>query len=476
MSGQKEQIEKRLGTIRDERIQLAKEEAQLKKRLLKENEDENRMEDFRAYTAGYSREHIKWRRLDTSAIMYPLISGELNTNVYRISIVLKQEIQEVLLQEALNIVLPKFPLFNTRLRQGIHWYYLEENGQPAPSVVKENTYPCQVINMQKNRNYLFRVTYFRRRINLEVYHVLTDGLGAGIFIRELVYQYLRLAVPSLGEAHGDTLSASTSLNTENRFWQNYEKQPLRPYRYEEAYQLKEAGLPRGQTGILTGMVSVNAVREAARRHRASVNEYLVAAMNYAVYENRRHSMRSGKPIITCVPVNMRPYLKSVATSNLFVNVFARFVPDGRELTFDDVLRAVQESLHSQINQEHLEELFSRNISSADNLLSRMIPMVFKRLYLKHSYNRSVKGTTMTVSNLGSLKLEEEYAAYVERFVILLSRAKGQGLKLCIASYKDEMALSFTSAFKSAAIPETFFRFLVKDGVGVAVETNGVYYR
>jgi hypothetical protein len=146
------------------------------------------------------------------------------------------------------------------------------------------------------------------------------------------------------------------------------------------------------------------------------------------------------------------------------------------MTFDDVLKAVQDSLHGQINKEHLEELFSRNLSSADNLLSRMIPMVFKRIYLMHSYNRSVKGTTMTVSNLGSLKVEEGYAEYVERFVILLSQAKGQGLKLCIASFEDKMALSFTSAFRSASIPEAFFRFLVKDGVGVAVETNGVYYR
>lgn len=45
---------------------------------------------------------------------------------------------------------------------------------------------------------MFRVTYYKNRINLEVFHVLTDGMG-GINFYELTYQYLRLAHPKLRE-------------------------------------------------------------------------------------------------------------------------------------------------------------------------------------------------------------------------------------------------------------------------------------
>lgn len=60
-------------------------------------------------------------------------------------------------------------------------------------------FPCRFIRQNKNCNYLFRVTYYKSRINLEVFHVLTDGMGGINFLRELTYQYLRLVHPELAE-------------------------------------------------------------------------------------------------------------------------------------------------------------------------------------------------------------------------------------------------------------------------------------
>ena len=37
----------------------------------------------------------------------------------------------------LDVMLPKFDGFNVRLRQGVFWYYFEENGKPAPKVRRE---------------------------------------------------------------------------------------------------------------------------------------------------------------------------------------------------------------------------------------------------------------------------------------------------------------------------------------------------
>lgn len=43
------------------------------------------------------------------------------------------------------------------------------------------------------------MTYYKNRINLEVFHVLTDGMGGINFLRELTYQYLRLTHPELAK-------------------------------------------------------------------------------------------------------------------------------------------------------------------------------------------------------------------------------------------------------------------------------------
>ena len=83
----------------------------------------------------------KWEKLDNTANIFPVIAGEAMTNTYRISVVLKEEIQKDLLQEAVDLVIPKMPGFNLRLRSGFFWYYMEENGKASPKVKEEHRYP-----------------------------------------------------------------------------------------------------------------------------------------------------------------------------------------------------------------------------------------------------------------------------------------------------------------------------------------------
>ena len=40
-----------------------------------------------------------------------------------------------------------------------------------------------------------------------MFHVLTDGMGGINFLKELTYQYLRLAHPELKEKVGDSLNS-----------------------------------------------------------------------------------------------------------------------------------------------------------------------------------------------------------------------------------------------------------------------------
>ena len=195
--------------------------------------------------------YIKWDKLDNTANLFPVIAGEKMTNTYRISVVLTEEIQPELLQEALDMVTPKIPGFNLRLRSGIFWYYFEENGKKAPRVREESTYPCRLIHQSKNNSYLFRVTYYRKRINLEVFHVLTDGMGGITFLRELTYQYLRLAHPDLREQMGDGLSADTSLNREDSFRKNFKKSQKSAYKSQRAFLIGGERLAYDGFGVIT---------------------------------------------------------------------------------------------------------------------------------------------------------------------------------------------------------------------------------
>ena len=268
------------------------------------------------------RREKRWERLDNTAHLFPIIATDDMSNVYRISVTLSEEVDPELLQNALDKTLPHFPGFNMRMRKGFFWYYFEENTKLAPVVCEEDTYPCQFIVENRNRNYQFRVTYYKKRINMEVFHALTDGMGTINFLKELTYQYLRLKYPEKFAER--QLSSDTSLNREDSFMRNYRKKQPKQYKTEKAFLIKGDKLPKNHLGVIHGYLQMAQLKELCRKYDCSINELLVATFAYSVYKEYN---LGGKPVRIAVPVNLRPYFESVTTKNFFAMVSAELQPE-----------------------------------------------------------------------------------------------------------------------------------------------------
>lgn len=418
---------------------------------------------------------IRWERLDNTAHLFPVIAGESMTNTYRISVTLNELIQPELLQEALDTVLPKFDGFNLRLRRGIFWYYFEENGKEAPTVKEEKKFPCRFIRPNKNRSYLFRVTYYKYRINLEVFHVLTDGMGGINFLKELTYQYLRLAYPKLKEQVGDSLSSSTSLNREDSFLKNYKKSSSSGYKTQKAYLVKGEKLKPGEFGVMHGYMNIPELKKVCKAYGVSINEYLVGCYVWSVYNECLHGMPSKRPIRVAVPVNLRPHYNSITTKNFFVMISAEFHPVREVYTFEEVLQIISESLRSQMSKEHLESLFSYNVSNQKMIFARATPLFIKNIAMGLVYTQSALANTTTITNIGNITVEEPYQLYIEQFHACLAMSRGQNLKGTICSYQDTLVFTFSYVLKDTSIQRGFFRRVAQDGVAVEIESNGVNY-
>lgn len=416
-------------------------------------------------------QEIRWDKLDNTANLFPVIAGESMSNVYRISVTLTELVDHELLQEALDIVLPKFDGFNLRLQKGIFWYYFEENGNPAPKVKEENTYPCRFIVQNKNKHYLFRVTYFKYRINLEVFHVLTDGMGGINFLKELTYQYLRLCHPEIREKVGDDLNCGTSLNREDSFIKNYRKSSSKPYQTQKAYLVKGEKLLPGEFGVMHGYMKIPELKEVCHKYGVSINEYLVGVFVYSVYQECLKGMPSDKPIRVAVPVNLRPYFASNTTKNFFVMVSAEFHPTKEDYTFEEILQTVRESLKAQINKENLEKLFSYNVSNEKVWIARIAPLFLKNLAMKIVYTQSALANTTTITNIGNIGVEDVYKPYIEMFHAFLAMSKGQHIKGTICSYDDTLVFTFSYDLQDTGIQKVFFRKIAADGIEVQLDSN-----
>ena len=124
----------------------------------------------------------KWYQLDNAAKIVPSTAGGSDTRVFRITCELNEEVDPEALQSAVTAAARDFPHFSSVLKKGLFWYYLDQSDLDV-EVTKDDRPALDTIYWEGRRNLLYRVNYHGRRINLEMYHVLTDGTGAFEFLK-----------------------------------------------------------------------------------------------------------------------------------------------------------------------------------------------------------------------------------------------------------------------------------------------------
>lgn len=420
--------------------------------------------------------NLKWRKLDNTAKLFPVLANKNRTNVYRIGVILKEEVNPEILKEAVEQILPWFAAFKVRLRKGFFWYYFEDNKRPV-TVEEENTYPCRYMNPQSGSRYLFRVTYYKKRINLEVFHAITDGLGAINFLKELTYCYLDLKNGRTWKKNGaGTPTADCFHEVEDSYVKNYRELAAKSYSTIRAFQVKGDMLPMGAMNVIHGYVDRGDFKKVCVEKNASATQILAALLISSIYREYWLSSKKKrgkyKTIALNLPVNLRNFFGSETTMNFFAVTNIQFTPGEKEAGFDEILASVKQQMEEKITKERMEEIISYNVGYEKKLV-RYVPIFIKELGTKAIYKRSEKSYTMTLSNLGKVELLPEYQNEVESFHAIMGVGKSQTLKCAICSYRNDMVITFASVFEETYLQRTFFRTLRQMGVRVRISSNGV---
>ena len=239
-------------------------------------------------------------------------------------------------------------------------------------------------------------------------------------------------------------------------------------------EVKGDKLLAGEISVIHGFMPIKAVKAACKKYDVSINEYFTAVFLYSIYREYLHGQPSAKPIAASIPVNLRPYFDSLTTRNFFVMVSAVFQPDRENISLEEVMGIVKQSLGEQINKEHLEELFSYNVSNQKNIFLRFVPIFIKILAMRLVYRSSARANTTTVTNIGNIQVEEAYRQYIRHFHAMISRSVGQSIKGAVCSYQDTMVFTITSGLLDVSIQRCFFRTLAADDIPLLIETNGLH--
>ncbi|MCI8621094.1 MAG: hypothetical protein HFJ50_05040 [Clostridia bacterium] len=419
------------------------------------------------------KKRIRWRKLDNAAKIFPIVSNKRFTSVFRVSVILKGKIDKEILQEALNQVIEKQVSFKVKLTKGFFWYYLEENLK-RPEVKEENDYPCRYINFDMNNGYLFDVTYFENKINLDVFHSLTDGNIAIKFLQEITYNYLDIKNKTEKEEN-EKRKSILSNNIEDSYLKNYNKEKTKREKSEKAYILKGKKLPLGATGIVHNFINLEQLKKVAKEADATITEYLGAVFVYCIYTENYKLSNSKKPIKVCFPVDLKKYYPSNTITNFFSYISVDInVVEKNEYSFLDILDLVKKQFKKKLVPNEIEKTMGANIKIGTNFLIRLVPLFLKRILVNISYKEIRKYSTTTISNLGKISVKEEYQNEIDNFLFLLCGEAIEKDKGAIVSYNNNLVFTFTSILENSKIERAFYEFIKSQNIEICTEGNGVY--
>ena len=405
-------------------------------------------------------EYSNWRKLDNAALAFPLVTGENDTRVFRFYCQLKEEVDSDILQQALDRTMEKYPLFQAVLRKGLFWFYLEHSDIRA-LVKPETEPPCSRLYIPDKKSLLFQVSYYKERINFEVFHALTDGTGAMHFLQELVQNYLILAYPkkNFPEIGRDKKTGRGNIE-EDSFSQYYSSDiPKNREKKKAAVKLKGEKLVHSDMHISEVVLSVKEVHQKARSYGVSITVLLTAVMLCSIREEIPKNQQK-RPVTLMIPVNLRNYFPSQSMTNFFgwIEVGYTF---SDTTTFEEVLADVKRQFEQELEKDKIAMHMNDYVRIEKNIFVRAVPLEIKKYFLMIGANLGSRSITAVYSNIGIIRLPEEYREYIRHFGIFAST---NSLQMCSCSYGDEMVLGFTSKIPDDSIQRNFRRMLSEEEI------------
>ena len=416
-----------------------------------------------------------WYRLDLSAIVYPTLQRRDFSSVYRLSLLLKEDVQPDILQQAVDIAMKRFPTYRSAMHKGLFWRYLEPNTNPGPIVQKDIRNFCMPMPFKSNNRYLVRFYWYGRRIALEAHHSLGDGTGGMFLLQTVTAVYLRLlGHPIPNDGFVLDVDAEPDPEEFEDAYMRYANAQVRPARpAEKTYRVRGTKEPFYTLNVIDGIMSVKEVMQVAKGYNATVTEYLNAVLLYSLLQKQEHDFHLKlRPVRIAMPVNLRRFFPSKTLRNFITMVYPSIDPRLGEFTFEEIVAHVHNYMHYYINEKFLKGDITTNAATKRNPFIRIVPLFIKDFVVRLFYTRvQDKNSSAGLTNLGSVYVPDAMKPYLERFDIYMGIPYSQRTNCAIASFGDTLTVNFASCIIEADVERRFFQKLVEDGIAVTIESN-----
>lgn len=420
-------------------------------------------------------EQKRWYRLDNAGVLYSALKKEKYAPVYRFSAVMKETVDPEALQRAVDRTMPRFLGFRVRIRKGAFWCYFEPNEKPGPFVRRDIANPCQPIREKWDNDWLIRFFYYEKRISFEAFHAISDGAGALTFFRTLLAEYLReLEVeipPDPSILNVDETPKPQEL--EDAYGRYAGKKVLRGSLDKTAYANTSPAEPFYTLNVTMGLMSVQAVKQQAKAHGASLTEYLTAVLLLSLLEKQAaEHPHHPKPVALAIPINLRSWFPSETLRNFILTVRPCIDPSLGKYSLEEIIRYVHSYMNLHLSRQEMRAILTGNVRFTQNRLLQIIPLFLKKPVMAFSYQMlGVRPYTATYTNPGPFRVPAAMEPYIDHMEVILGQATRPSPHCASISFGDTLEVTFAGTGVSSETERRFFTHLVQAGIPVKVISN-----
>ena len=415
-------------------------------------------------------------RLDNAAKIYPAARSENWSSVYRLSVTLTEDVDRNVLQEALDITVKRFPSIACRLQKGLFWYYLEEL-EKAPSIMDEYCHPLSRMSREEVSRCGFRIIVYKNRIALELFHSLTDGSGAMVFLKTLTAQYLEqkygLSIPATDDVL-DRKEAPKPEELEDCFPKF--AGPVPASRKEHtAWPIQGTEEENGFLHVTAFRLSLQDTLAKAHQYDVSLTAFLCAVMMRAIMilqEEKVPNPKKRKPIKVQIPVNLRRLFHVNTLRNFSLYTNPELLPKLGHYDFGEICRLVKHHMGLYITPKMMQMVIAANVGNEQMTAVRLMPLFIKNAVMKAVFNAvGEKLSCLSMSNLGAVTVPEKMKPFITRFDFILGVQAAAPYNCGVLSYENHLILNFIRNIKEPFLERAFYQALQEQDLMPELESN-----
>ena len=413
-----------------------------------------------------------WYELDAFAKTYSSIISEGRTTCFRLSALFTENIDIKILKEVSNFLEKKYPFYNSELKKGIFWNYLQQK-KTHFMIRKEVTYPCTDIRKDNP----LRIIYFNNKISIEIAHFLTDGKGALLFFQDLIEKYLEekyfcektnfQLIEEILESSDET--EKIKKNEYVDLYEKYLKKVSKETTIKSAFHLPIKILEKGQYHVTTGEISINDLKAESKKYGTTIGKYLLAVYFKILLD--RYS-QAKNPIVIGVPVDLRKIFEETTYRNFFINITPSVDASLGAYSLSEIITYLDNYFALKITKKEFYKSIYKAMNPIGNMIIKSVPYLIKRLFFPFIFDYyGERGYTTGFSNLGIFKVDKKYEKFLKGLRFLPPPSKRCKIKMGVISDSQKIYVNFGNLTANYDIERDFFIYLRKRGIKSKIITN-----